>query len=138
MKLAIPVGVTAGAAFFLHAMLPNSHAWPLIWPLIGGVAVDFLAGRRRELTGFGDGLRLAGATGLVAGAFFFVATASTLYALGTEQFASLTRVLGGQGPITFTALTVKAVAVAAVASVLLVTVAGSVAFPLARHGRLPA
>lgn len=135
MKLATTVGMATGVAFFFHAMLPNSHAWPLIWPLLGGVAVEVIAGRRHELAGFWDGLRLAGVTGLVTGAIFFALTVAALYALGMDQFASLARTLGAMGPVPFTALIVKAVALTAVTGVFLVAIAGGLAFPLARRER---
>jgi hypothetical protein len=135
MKLAILVGVAAGAAFFFHAMLPNSHAWPLIWPLAGGVAVQILAGRQHEASGFSNGFRLAGATGLVTGAIFFIATLASLYALGSPQLAPLAQALGAAGPVPFTSLTVKAVAFTAVVGAVLVAVAGSLAFPVARRER---
>jgi hypothetical protein len=133
MKLAVSVGIAAGAAFFLHAMLPNSHTWPLIWPIAGGVLVQILASRRHKWSGFGDGLRLAGTTGIVAGAFFFIATVGALYTLGADQMAVVAQALGGSGPIPLTAVTVKAVGVAAVAGILLVILGGGLAFPIARH-----
>jgi hypothetical protein len=42
------LGSLVGTAFFVHAAIPGSHAWPLIWPVLGGAAA---ASMLREGTG---------------------------------------------------------------------------------------
>lgn len=39
------IAFVGGILFFIHALIPYSHAWPLIWPLMAGIAVAFTGGR---------------------------------------------------------------------------------------------
>jgi hypothetical protein len=73
------IGAAAGAAFFAHAMVQNSHAWPLIWALLGGFLAVFLA--RRDVPSFAAAAKTGALTGLVAGIVFFAATAVTMLVL---------------------------------------------------------
>lgn len=72
-------GLIAGVAFFIHAWLQNSHAWPLVWPLLAGVAVAASSGSGRGMVA--NLARGAGA-GLVAGLVFLIATAVAIYGFG--------------------------------------------------------
>jgi len=87
----IVVGVVAGLLFFGHAMINNSHAWPLIWPALAGAAAVLMAHRAR-MPGYGADLAAAGVAGASAAVIFFGATAVCLSGLGmlrSESFAGL-------------------------------------------------
>ena len=132
MKLAVSIGLAAGTAFFLHAMIPGSHAWPLVWPVAGGAAGGIHAPGRADVRGIGEGLRLAGTTGLVAGLLFLVATVAALAALGSPSLASLASALGADGPVVVSGPAIRGLAITGSAAVLLAALAGGLAFPLAR------
>lgn len=119
---AVTVGLVAGLLFFAHAMINNSHAWPLVWPLAGGAAAVWFAARRRRLHGFWSGLGAGAGAGTVAGVLFVVATAIALQALGLRAVDA--KVLSG-------------LAVAAAIGLALAVVAGALAFPFARAGARP-
>jgi hypothetical protein len=75
----LAIGAAAGAAFFAHALVQDSNAWPLVWVLLGGFLAVFLA--RERVAGMGAAAGAGASTGLVAGIVFFVATAVTLLVL---------------------------------------------------------
>ena len=84
-------GILAGLAFLAHAMLQNSHAWPLLWAFLAGVLTVMLAGRAHHLlSAIGSGA----AAGLIAGLIFLVGALVALYGLGraspaAEQFLDI-------------------------------------------------
>lgn len=80
-KRSLLFGLGGGLLFFAHAMINNSHAWPLVWPfLAGGLAVWTSRGGDRD--SYGADVGKAAMVGLVAGAIFVLATAVTLSQLG--------------------------------------------------------
>jgi len=104
-------GVAAGLLFYLNALLPNSHAWPLLWPALGGAVAVVLAARRADA---GHGALATGArAGLVAAGVFLLATVPTLYVLTFPQLRSVAEMLGGSGPLVITGSLIVALAVAA-------------------------
>lgn len=116
----VAVGIVSGLLFFAHAMINDSHAWPLIWPLAGGVAAVWLAARRHRLNGFWSGLRASAGAGALAAVLFSIASAVAMTALdlippGRAQAAAL------------------GIAIAAVSGFAAATIAGALAYPLARR-----
>lgn len=106
---AAAVGVVAGLIFFGHAMINNSHAWPLIWPTLAG-AVAVLLAQRGRMHGYGADLKASGIAGVSAGIVFVGATAITLSGLGllrSESFVGLVvaAVLGLAGALVLGGLT---------------------------------
>jgi hypothetical protein len=74
-------GLGGGLLFFAHAMINNSHAWPLVWPfLAGGLAV--WTSRARGRASYGADIGKAAFVGLVAGAVFILTTTVALGQLG--------------------------------------------------------
>ncbi len=67
--------------FFAHAMINNSHAWPLVWPFLAGVLAVWTSRKGGHAT-YGADIRRAAATGLIAGVVFVLATAVALSQLG--------------------------------------------------------
>ncbi len=116
---ALTVGLAAGVLFFAHAMINNSHAWPLVWPLAGGAAAVWFAARRGRLHGFWSGLRAGAGAGVVSSALFFAATAAALAGLGLLPPERLNVVLLSLG-------------VAAGLGVVLAAAAGALVYPAAR------
>lgn len=128
---ALGIGILSGLAFFAHAMVNNSHAWPLIWPLIGGAA----AVARSERAGahsFAAKTWLAARTGLVAGGLFFVATLAALTALSHAAGSRAAGTWGLDGPVSLTPALVTGVAVAALLGVLLASIAGAATSPMVK------
>ena len=61
---ALSGGLVVGLLFFAHAMIKNSHAWPMVWPLVAGAAAVVIAARREQLHGFWSGIGIAAKSGL--------------------------------------------------------------------------
>ena len=116
---AATTGIIAGLLFFGHAMINNSHAWPLLWPLAGGVAAVWIAAHRHRLHGFGSGLRAAAGAGALSSGLFFAATALALAALGLLPPERIQPALSG-------------LALAAALGFGLAVLAGGLAYPFAR------
>lgn len=81
MRTSVIAGLAGGLLFFGHAMVNNSHAWPLVWPALAGAVAVWLAHRERT-SGYAADLMSAGIAGVIAGAVFFGATAIALSRLG--------------------------------------------------------
>jgi hypothetical protein len=128
---ALKVGIAGGIAFFAHALVPGSNAWPLLWPALAGMVGVFLAGRNGAL-GFWGSVRVGLKAGAVAGAVFFVATAAALWLLSTSRFDSFARQLGAEGPIAVSAPVVTGIAIAALLGLAVAALSGGAAYPLSR------
>jgi hypothetical protein len=98
-------GVVAGLAFFAHSMVQNSHAWPLLWAFLAGVAAVLLAGRDEAMNA-GTAVRTGAVAGAAAGLTFVLATSVALFALGVPQEAA--RELQGQERAAFGGLAISA------------------------------
>ena len=127
-------GVIAGLLFSLHALIPNSHSWPLLWPFLGGAVAVHLATRQhhtgRGVThGFALGLR----AGVIAAIVFLVATIPTVYLLAQSYAEPLTRRLGGDGPLVLNGAMFLALVVVAALGVALSAIGGGFAYALDRQ-----
>lgn len=112
---AAAAGLAAGILFYLHAMIPQSHAWPLMWPLAGGAAAVYLSARRgADQAGEVRGFRLGAQAGVIAGVLFFAMSLPTLYALSFPALARVARLLGGTGAPLPTGAVALSLAIAAV------------------------
>jgi hypothetical protein len=119
---ALAAGLVAGLLFFGHAMINNSHAWPLVWPLVGGAAAVWFAARSGRLHGFWSGLRAGAGAGALSAVLFFAATVAALAALGLLPPERLNAALLN-------------LAFAATLGFALATAAGALAYPAARLPR---
>lgn len=125
------IGIAAGVLFFAHALVPDSNAWPIIWPAAaGGVAVYR---RSRESHGFFKGIGAAIRTGTIAGLVFVIATAAALALLGTSAFAPLSQALGATGPIVLNEMVLVSLAVAAGVGIAGAALVGVAAYPVTRR-----
>jgi hypothetical protein len=73
-------GVAGGILFFAHAMINNSHAWPLVWPFLAGALAVWTADRE-ALPSYATDITRASVAGAVAGVIFITATLLTLMQL---------------------------------------------------------
>lgn len=87
-----PAGAAVGTAFSAHAMISGSHAWPYIWPLLGGTCAVLLYARDGRL-GILSGARLGLRTGAVAGLLFAIAGAIFISASADATLGSRLHVL---------------------------------------------
>jgi hypothetical protein len=83
-KRSLLFGLGGGLLFFAHAMINNSHAWPLIWPFLAG-ALAVWTSRNSDHGSYGGDVGKAAMVGLVAGAIFVLTTAVTLNQLGLNE-----------------------------------------------------
>ncbi len=74
-------GVAGGLLFFAHAMINNSHAWPLIWPFLAGSLAVWTAKSGADPS-YATDIGKAAIVGMVAGAIFLGATYVALMQLG--------------------------------------------------------
>jgi hypothetical protein len=125
------VGLVAGLGFFLHAMIPNSNAWPMLWPAAAGMLGVLLTARSGSGFGFWRSLGIGLQSGAIAGAVFFALTAVSLWLLSTSGLTPLARQLGAEGPINVGA-GVVGIAVAALMGLALAALSAGAAYPLAK------
>ncbi|HEX9950661.1 MAG TPA: hypothetical protein VGB53_02755 [Rubricoccaceae bacterium] len=128
-------GLAAGLLFFLHALVPNSHAWPMVWPVLGGIAAVTLAARRHRLEGFWSSVASSLKAGALAGLVFLVTTAAALFVLSLPQLEAAARTLGSDGPVIVSGSVLVGLAAVAAGGALLAGLAGAVTFPFARLSR---
>lgn len=128
----LSVGIATGIAFFLHAMVPNSNAWPLLWPAAAGVIGMLLASRSGSESGFWGHVGIGLKSGAVAGAVFFVATAVSLLLLSSPGLTPAARQLGAEGPINVSVAVLMGLALAAALGMALSALSAGAAYPLLR------
>ncbi len=133
-KASVPlsVGLATGIAFFFHAMIPNSNAWPLLWPAAAGVVGVLFASRSGSELGFWGTIGIGLKSGAVAGAVFFVTTAVSLLLLSSSGLTSAARQLGAEGPINISVAVLMGLALAAAIGMALSTLGAGAAYPLLR------
>jgi hypothetical protein len=132
LSTALKVGVVAGIGFYIHAMIPNSNAWPMLWPAAAGMLGVVLTARSGQGVGFWRSIGVGLKTGAVAGSVFFAATAVSLWLLSSSGLTPLARQLGAEGPINLGAAVVG-LAFAAILGFALAGLSAGAAYPLAKH-----
>lgn len=132
-SLPLKVGIVLGLLFFAHALIPNSNAWPLVWPLIAGSLVVVLAAREERVGSFGQGIGVAVKAGATAGLLFFVATAAALWLLSSRALEPVARGLGAEGEISLSPAILAALAIAALIGTGLAALSGAATYPIARR-----
>lgn len=130
---AVRAGLLAGALLYVHALLPNSHAYPLLWPVAGGaLAVAWSLRRARTPIGIGRALREGVVGGGVAALLDVVGLVPTYLFLTTAAGAPLARQLGGAGPIPYAPGTLLALTLAMLFAVPAAVIGSALARALAR------
>jgi hypothetical protein len=122
----LAAGLVAGAALFAHALVQNSQAWPLLWPLLGGLTAVLLG--RRGITSFGAAVRAGALTGLIAGLVFFAVTAIALLILEVPTEAAQA-VEGRSGPF------LVGLAITSVLAAIVGAVGGAAGWAIAKRRR---
>ncbi len=133
-KISAPlkVGIVMGIAFYLHALIPNSHAWPLLWPAAAGVVGMIVALRSGNMLGFWGSVGIGLKSGAVAGAIFFVATAISLLMLSSPGLSSVARQLGAEGQINVSIAVLMGLALTGAVGAALSALSAGAAYPLSR------
>jgi hypothetical protein len=90
----LSAGLTAGFMFFAHAAINGSGAWPLLWPLLGGVMTAVLCLKDRGLLKVRRGAWLGLRAGLLAGLLFAIGGATLVWASDSLTLDSRLHVLG--------------------------------------------
>jgi hypothetical protein len=129
---AVTAGVAAGLLFFAHALVPYSRAWPLVWPLLGGVAAAALVSRGRAITPWAR-VRVGAAAGAIAGGVFLALTLAALFLLAQPGMEATARILGAMEPVVVTPVLAVAIALAAVIGVAASAVGGVAGGWVGRH-----
>jgi hypothetical protein len=127
------VGIAMGFGFFLHALIPHSNAWPMLWPAAAGALSVVLVMRSGQRPAFWESIGIGVKAGTVAGAIFFVATALALWLLSNPALAPLSNQLGAQGPINLSLAVLPALGFAAALGVVLAGLAAGAAYPVSRR-----
>ncbi|WP_296719893.1 hypothetical protein [Erythrobacter sp.] len=128
----VTIGLLSGLLFFVHAMFPFSHAWPLMWLLLGGIAAVYLGTRRRRVQSFAKGVLITAKAGAVAGALFLAATVAALLLLSEPSFDTVAISLGANGQIAVNTPVILSLSFAALIGVIVAVTAGALAYPLVR------
>lgn len=124
------VGLVAGFLFLGHALINNSHAWPMIWPILAGSAAVAIAARRERLGRFASGIGIAAKTGAVASLLFLVGSVAAVALIDGSETAA--RLWGVEGQSLFRPAAIVAIGFVALAGVVLAAVAGAFTFPVVR------
>ena len=114
-KQSLVFGLIGGLLFFAHAMINNSHAWPLVWPALAGLLTLWSQGRRPAASYAAD-ITKAATAGLVAGAVFMIATGIALAQMGLLEKSGLFGLVSAAG-----------------LGLLVAVIAGALAHPVARR-----
>lgn len=130
---AVVAGVSAGLLFFAHALVPYSRAWPLMWPLLGGVAAAALASGRGRRIGAWARVRVGAAAGAIAGGVFLALTLAALYLLAQPGMEGTARILGAMAPVVVAPALAVALALAALIGVAASALGGVAGGWVARH-----
>jgi hypothetical protein len=88
----VPVGLLIGILFSAHSAVPDTQAWPLIWPAVGGAAAVVLCAKCGNRPGnfAGTGAKTGSASALV----FSVAGVSLLWWVEAPDFEARVGIVG--------------------------------------------
>ena len=126
-------GLAAGVLLFAHASIPNSHAYPFVWPLLGGAAAIWWAAR--HATGrlpAGRTVRIGAEVGLVAAVVALVLAVPTYLFLTSSAGGPVAQALGAPGPLPWSPRALEALAIALLLAVPAALLGSAVVRPFAR------
>ena len=127
-------GLLFGLLFFLHAAVPDSHAWPMLWPTLAGGTAVYFAMQESSRRGFFGSLGLGAKAGIVAGVVFLIATVPMLYVVRMPSLEPVARALGADGAVSLSPSVVLMLAATGLVGGLLCGVVGSaLAHPLLKR-----
>lgn len=128
-SVVLKIGIVAGFLFFLHALIPNSHAWPLIWPFLGGIVLMVYLKDRVNLQNYWQAAKPLLKVGLISAGIFFVFTLLVLFLLNIPGMEGVSEYLGADGPVTVNSSVVVGLLIASGLGIVLSVVSGSIAYP---------
>lgn len=123
------IGILAGFLFFLHALIPNSHAWPLTWPFLGGVFLMVYLKNQVKLENYLQAAKPLLKVGLISAGIFFVFTLLVLFLLNIPGMEGASEFLGAEGPVIINSSVVVGLLIASGLGIVLSLVSGSVLYP---------
>jgi hypothetical protein len=137
---AVRTGIAGGILFSLHALIPNSRSFPLIWPALTGAVAFWIATRDAAPHRFRRGMLAALIAGAVAGVIGFLAATVTVLAMGRAVFHPIAQTMGPAGPPLAFFSAELAFGVLSIIAVVVALVGGAVMIPvrLARPARADA
>lgn len=127
-------GLAAGLLLYAHAWIPNSRAYPFVWPLLGGAAALWWAARHSAgRLPAGRTARIGAEVGLLAAAVALVAAVPTYVFLTSQAGGAVARALGAPGPLPWSPRALEAIAVALLLAVPAALLGSAVVRPFARR-----
>lgn len=126
------VGLIAGFLFFAHALIPNSNAWPLMWPGLAGIFAIYSLQNKRSLKNFLEAAKSLLQMGLILAGIFFVFTLLALLILNIPETEKISSILGAEGPITINSSAIFGLLLASGLGMIIALVSGSISYPFFR------
>lgn len=126
------VGLIAGFLFFAHALIPNSNAWPLIWPGLAGFFVVYFLRNTRNLKNYVQTAKSLLQMSALSAIIFFVFTLLVLFILNLPETEKISNILGAEGPIIINSAVIISLLIASGLGVILAMISGSVSYPFLR------
>lgn len=124
----VKIGILAGILFFLHALIPYSDAWPMIWQgIAAAVLVIWLMKSGKDVQYRKTAKRLF-QTGLISSAIFVVCTAAVLFTLTFPSMNVFASFPGAEGEIVFNATLISGLLMASAIGVVVMLVIGSLTY----------
>jgi hypothetical protein len=133
----VRAGLIAGALLYGNALMPNSHAYPFIWPVLGGATALVWVGRHSaSRLSAGRMLGIGAKVGTLAAIVAIVAALPTYAFLTTAAGAPVVRALGGTGPLPISSVAIRTLALALLLAVPAAVFGSIVARPFARRANM--
>jgi hypothetical protein len=127
---AVRTGIAGGVLFFLHALVPNSQAYPLVWPALAGAVAFWIATSDAAPRRFRRGVLAALVAGIVVGLVGFVGSTVTVLVLSRPVLNPVAQALGAPGASLATLAAELGLAIVAVVAVGAALVGGAAMIPV--------
>lgn len=128
----LKVGLIAGFLFFAHALIPNSNAWPLVWPALAGFFVVYSLKNTGKLKNYVQTIISLLKMSALSAAIFFLLTLLVLFVLNLPETEKISNILGAEGPIIINSAVIISLLIASGLGVILAMISGSVSYPFLR------
>ncbi len=121
-------GLVLGALFLGNSFINYSHAWPLVWPLLGGALAVALTARRHPVR-WGEGIGLGAKAGLVGLLVTLVVGTPLVY---LQAGPALEHRMGRMLPLNGVLLMALIMLAVGLINTALATLGGTIALPFVR------
>lgn len=132
LSIIFKVGLIAGIFFFIHALIPFSHAWPLIWPGFAGIFLIVFLKNKGNLKNFLHTIKSLFKTSLFVASIFFIFTLAVLYLLGFPEMDKVSYFLGAEGSIIINRSVIFSLLIASGLGIITLMISGSIFYPFLR------